>query len=578
MGDYLHLAWRPQTLGSAIAARTWKAAANAGFVCVEESETHWLGVCGPRAPAVRSRPNDPLILIGEIFDLAGLPGTPDQDAQVRYAILCRTSWGRYVAFSREAGGQVRSLFRDPSGAMEAFVWALDSLQVISSSTPDWLVQTANPQARVITARLATLIADPSASLGHSALDGVQACGAGDALDPARRESFAHWRPGEQSIFPGTLCEAAQELKRLVDRSVLRLSADVTSAVSELSGGLDSAIVGSSLIRGGARIRNWVNSYTDRQESDERAYAHLIAERLHANVTYQKRSAVTLNVGAFDETAGQPRPSLNGQDVGFDRIMADLCLEMGVEALFTGKGGDAVFMHAVDGAVFADFMKERGPAALFSPLLPALARWTRTSIWSIANTARQTHSVGAVTPARSGGVLPADSGPTEPSHPWLQNLPNFGPAKRRHVMSVVGNLGFQTRCRRNAVVDMIHPLTAQPIVEFCLSLPAWLLAAGGRDRGLARVAFSRRLPPAIVNRRSKGDYTAFFNQETADNLPFLRDYILGGRLSQLGVIDRSGLEAALKPDQLIWKGSPADLSRALLVEAWVRRWEHRATAS
>lgn len=574
MGDFLHLAWTAGTLGSKFAESVTAAAREAGFECCEATPTAWLGVAGPRPPALRTQRGDGLVLIGDVFDLGGLPGRIEETDKDRFAALCCGAWGRYVALARTQDGRVRSLFRDPSGAMEALAWTVDSLQVITSSTPDWLIQAANPRARIRRERLGVLIADPSAIVGEIALEGVLACGAGDVLDLDTREARPLWRPSRLRPLKVGTDEAAPALEACIDRATLRLSAGVTSAVAELSGGLDSAIVSRALMRAGGRVRSWVNVFSALPESDERGYARYAAEGLRGDLTYVERRTEHLAAAAFDATSGEARPSLTGQDVGFDRLMADACEALGVEALFTGKGGDAVFLHAVDGDVFMDLRRARGVRALLSPLLPALSRWTRTSAWSIARGEGRRTGRGIGQSGLQPSLVIEDLRQDGPDHAWLKDLEHLGPAKQRHVAAVVGNLGFQTRCRRSAAVDMIHPLTSQPVVELCLSLPTWVLATGGRDRGLARQAFAARLPPAIVERRSKGDYTAFFHREIAANLPFIRDYLLGGRLADLGVIDRSRLEASLDPDRLLWIGGPPELSRVLVVEAWVRRWERR----
>ena len=59
-----------------------------------------------------------------------------------------------------------------------------------------------------------------------------------------------------------------------------------------------------------------------------------------------------------------------------------------------------------------------------------------------------------------------------------------------------------------------------------------------------------------------------------HLPFLRAYLLDGRLAAEGVLDRAGLEARLTEDALRWRGGAAQILAAVSVEAWVRRWMGR----
>lgn len=122
--------------------------------------------------------------------------------------------------------------------------------------------------------------------------------------------------------------------------------------------------------------------------------------------------------------------------------------------------------------------------------------------------------------------------------------------------------------------MIHPLMAQPLVEWALRTPVPDLVPNGRERGLARDAFADRLPASILARQGKGDYAAYFNQQVAQNLPFLNAYLLDGRLAVARVIDRALMEARLNEDALRWSGGASEILAAVSLEAWVRRWEAR----
>lgn len=125
-----------------------------------------------------------------------------------------------------------------------------------------------------------------------------------------------------------------------------------------------------------------------------------------------------------------------------------------------------------------------------------------------------------------------------------------------------------------VVDVRHPLCAQPVIETCLSLSTPLLTVGGRDRGLARLSGRGRVPDLILDRRTKGSMTRVYGGMILDSLDFLRPWILDGRLVDLGVIDGAAAEKALTPDELMWKGAYGAIIMAAAMEGWVRTWEDR----
>src|SRR5690606_7409130 len=101
-------------------------------------------------------------------------------------------------------------------------------------------------------------------------------------------------------------------------------------------------------------------------------------------------------------------------------------------------------------------------------------------------------------------LPGGDPDSAPVHPWLAGCEAFGPAKTMQIAGVLDSVSRHGPSMLTEVIDVRHPLCAQPVIEACLALPTFLLTHGGRDRGLARHAFRERLPPAIVDRRSKGD--------------------------------------------------------------------------
>jgi asparagine synthase (glutamine-hydrolysing) len=73
------------------------------------------------------------------------------------------------------------------------------------------------------------------------------------------------------------------------------------------------------------------------------------------------------------------------------------------------------------------------------------------------------------------------------------------------------------------VDMRDPLTDRRLIEFCLSVPVDQLIAGGRLRGLARLALADRLPASILDSRTRGYQAADWHEGlTGDRATVARD--------------------------------------------------------
>lgn len=555
MRGYVSLAWLgndPTAL--ALVERIRARAAQEGAIDAERSASSWTATFGPARPGVYS-PTAGCLVVGEVFEHPREEAAAHcGDSPIEIATwFARTRWGRYVILFRDASSASVSVFRDPSGALAAHVWTRDGVRIVASGTPDWLMEVAAPPIALDWTAVAGFVQSPFDAPRHSGVRGLRTVQPGELLLPSGEAAIV-WSAEAIAARPQRDPSLAQRrLRQRLDACVAALgrvgtrTGDRDRIGLEISGGLDSAIVAGAVKAQGLSVRLALNTFADATETDEERFARAVADRAALPLTRRRRTAMVFDAGRFEATAGDPQPSQNGRDLENDQLVADSCWEAGVSRLITGKGGDALFFQMHTPLAFADQMCRRGWLAVGGPLLPGVARWTRTSAWSVIAEARRANAAGH-----------------EP----------IPPAKRMQIAAIAGGLGYYSACRRSAVADMIHPLMSQPLVEWALETPVPLLVAGGRDRWLARETFADRLPPLIAARRGKGDYAAWFNRQVAANLPFLRDYLLDGRLAREGVIDRSGMEERLQADRLRWQGGAAEILAAVSVEAWVRRWEAR----
>lgn len=553
MRGFVYISW-PDPPPPDVRARFADGAVRAGWRHLETRSCSWCGVAGPAPLQAKPVPANGLLL-GEVRRTPPSLGAGEDATPLHIArTLCRDTWGRYVVLFRDAEGRIQSVFRDPSGALEVFVWRSGTATVLSSDTPDSLMAAAPPDALLDWSEIGRQFAEPARGLDTLALTGLEALAPGEWRDLDSGLRHRLWRPETFARLPArTAADNAAALREALDETIQTFTDGRNGLGAEVSGGLDSAIVVGSVIAAGRRLGLALNTVSDRPETDEQIYARAVAERAGVELTRYRRPDGPLTAALLEATAGAPRPSQNGRDVFNDLAVAEACRDAGVTTLLTGKGGDALFFQGHTPLAFADLFHARGWAAAASPLLPGVARWTRTSAWSILAQARQ---------QRAGG---AGDSVDEPEPP---------PAKRLQIAQIRSGLAYYGACRRTDGVDLVHPLMAQPLLEWGLRTPVPQLVAGGRDRALARDAFTDRLPRVIVDRRSKGDYSAYFNRQVAANLPFLRTYLLDGRLAAEGVLDRPTFAARLEVDELRWRGGAPEILAAASLEAWVRRWEAR----
>lgn len=525
-------------------------AGHAGYVAVEMTRTSWVGIKGPCPPALQ-RPRQGELVIGDLFAFGStpLPAGPREDLQAAGWYI-RNRWGRYVVLFRDSEGGFRSAFRDPSGALAAILWTANGVRICASETEDWMFAGAPTRLSFDWDAVARLVASPFDLRGSPPVQGLTILGAGEhgAIGQTPTTVWSAVEIGAPSASAPR--SGAGELRERLDACVGAMGRNSRLGV-ELSGGLDSAIVAGAARAMELPIVLTLNTRGPQPETDERRFATMMANWIGLPLEVRLRQEVVFTAEAFEATAGDPWPSQNGRDLANDLTVVEACRSAGVDRLLTGKGGDALFFQMHTPLTFADLWRRRPIQALLSPALPGVARWTRSSTWSVLRASRHA----------------------------LQDLKvhDLSPGKRMQIAAIESGLAYYSRCLRSDVVDMVHPLMSQPLIEWALRTPVPDLTPGGQERGLARRVFADRLPEAIANRRAKGDYAAYFNQQTAANLPFLRDYLLGGRLADQSVFDRADMEARLVPDRLLWRGGAAEILAAVSTEAWVRRWEARMTA-
>ena len=504
-------------------------------------------------------------LVGDVFPRRdGMAGEPESAAN-----LIGQVWGRYVALRLRDDGRLAAVLRDPSGALDALILQTFDHWIVASDLPDWLLSAVRPALNIDDARVAGVLQDPTRTWDVSLLDGVDSVTPGGCLILEDRPVAQQvWRPSAfvDTASDLTLDAAGEWLREVVDEAVSRLSERAGVLAAELSGGLDSGIVATSLARLDPPVRAWLHSYGAAPESDERAFALPLAERLGVTLDLLKRPDAALSQQDLEGLSPAFRPGFNAMDPVNDGIAAARLKGLGIETVLTGKGGDAVFFQAFGEEVFADLRQRRGLRALVSSTMPAVARWEGRSIFSVVAGRRARPS-----DPHAGFLFP--DAPALAPHPWLETAEGLGPAKRLQIVGMLDGAGFSAASLQTRVADIRHPLLSQPVMEACLALPADVLTLG-RDRGLARLAFAARLTPQIATRRSKGDLTAYYGRLIARSLDVLRPWLLDGELVARGLIDRRRADQALSAEQLIWRGGYRDIMVAAAMESWLRTWRSR----
>jgi len=117
-----------------------------------------------------------------------------------------------------------------------------------------------------------------------------------------------------------------------------------------------------------------------------------------------------------------------------------------------------------------------------------------------------------------------------------------------------------------------------MIEACLAIPSWQWRDGGRDRAVARDAFSADLPPDVVRRRAKGGPDGFAAVVMNRHRTATRERLLDGELARNRVVDRKALETRFGSEQPFSAEEVARLLDFADTEAWIAAWQHRRRAA
>jgi len=528
------------------------------------------------------------VLIGRAFDRAAttathvapawLGGLADLDPLNACARLVAESWGAYVAVFIGQPHAGPTVLRDPSGGLEVLAWPREGVTIVGSRA---IEGRAGPVGLAIDWDQVTRILDDpiSAALGAPPLKGLSHLEPGSVLHgPGLGDKTILWSPAAVvRAAKGRAWPDRAALRRTVDACIRALADGEATILSEISGGLDSAIVATSLAGGGLGPHAAINFFSDAPEADERRYAQAVADQIGVPLRTVRRRPFALSEAGLAASGRAARPNFNALDPDYDAGLVAALEASDAKVLFTGHGGDTVFYQVAASALAADLL--RGAPCEGSRLrrLEEVARRTRRSVWSLALEAL------TLRPSRlssDGQLLRIEASRRRlsgPSHAWLTDLSGVSPAKRQQITALASNLNVNGATGRGERARLVHPLLAQPIVELCLAIPAPVLSAGERERSFAREAFAERLPRRIVERRSKGDISVFLGRSLAASADFLRGFLLEGRLAARGLIDPAELAGALEPEALVWKDASKEILAAATLEAWVRHWEDRIAA-
>jgi asparagine synthase (glutamine-hydrolysing) len=428
--------------------------------------------------------------------------------------------------------------------------------------------------------------------GDTGLLGLQELRAGECLKVCGSTAVRHfcWNPVdfacENSIE--SFDEATKALRGTVRACVQTWAGLFSNMVHSLSGGLDSSIVLSALVKSPRRPTvTALNLYTRTMEGDERALAQKAANQMGVSLVERQLDGTAVDLGQLREMALSPFPDPGcSNELLTGLIEKTLAADTRAEALFSGVGGDGVFMQTGARWSTADYIKTRGIRWPLLRVAHDAAQVTSESVWTVLGSGVASNWKRAASHPRSqkplysfllAEVIEYASDRWRQAsllpYPDADKLPI---GKRWHIRTSCFSGYYYRPFAALERPEGIFPLVSQPIRELCLRIPLHLMFQGGIDRAVARSAFAADVPSEIIHRTFKGQSNQVNRDMLDGNLSFLREYLLEGALVGQKLIDVRKLERFLGGER---PGGMAELmgcnqimATLLPIEAFIQRWK------
>lgn len=541
------------------------------------------------------------VLLGSLFqrkrdctdDSAAARFTPDQQQSEqtlasRGRWLIEHAWGNYVALLRDATSRRSWVVKDPSGDLPCFRTRFRGVQIVFGHIND-LVATGLCEFTINPRYLSDRVLHGGV-LEHNALNEVECIYRGECVElseaPRPRNRVFHWHPlkfaGSNDLIEDS-AHAAQAIRATVHSSIRTLCGDHRSILHRLSGGLDSSIVAAGLAAVPDRPELCCYTYyTPGGRSDERPWARLAAGRHGLKHEEHPVTPDDIPLPAILDAPVLVEPMAIMGYLHRSTLEHRIAREHHATAVFSGDGGDSSFCGDTFAYAASEYLQRHGVGMQAFRLAAKIAAITEESSWTVMLKSLRRWRRGAGMEHQLKSLLPASrlltdelrdtySNLTSFPHPWLSDLHPVPWALVRRLGAMLCTPEFYNVAAGARAPEVISPLYSQPATELFLRIPVDAHFHGGRERGLARLAFANEVPEEILRRHWKDRAPGFLDRLVQRHRKFLRELLLDGVLVEERLLNRNAVEDALCERMSGSPVFPGELLRHLDVEVWARQW-------
>lgn len=499
-------------------------------------------------------------------------------------------WGRYVAFLTDpTDGDIR-VIRDPTGSLPCMHLSFDNMEIFFSYMEDCL-DVSDKRFSFNLGYLSAHVALSLLELPETAISEINEIQAGECLRITPKGDHTrcfYWNPVDiaTSRIVEDRTEAATLLRDSVEDAVRTWAQCFPRILHTLSGGLDSSIVLACLANPDMHSQTICLNYRwSGSEGDERRFSRLAAER--ARCTYievdQSNEYTFADLPCFARSA---RPSFTMVGLFQLREQAQLARKHGATGIFGGGGGDQLFYQNPMRLTPVDYFYKHGIGHQYLRLISQVAASEAHSIWNVLIRAtidgilKRDDCVNPVAMAAKHRVAvnPEVFASLHESyeerflHPWFMSTARLPPGKRWQAYALSFPSQYYDYISSNDDPERVHPLMSQRVLEACLRIPTYVLAHDGRDRALARSAFSHTVPREILLRHWKAGSDNFVATVLKRNRDYIREVLLDGVLVRERLLCRAALEKALSNQPTKDTAGTSEIFVHLSTETWARNWQ------
>jgi asparagine synthase (glutamine-hydrolysing) len=443
--------------------------------------------------------------------------------------------------------------------------------------------------------------DHSVPDDRTLFEGIRRVGGGRHLElsPSGQVQRRHWAPRYHAPLQGSRADLAEQLHETLSAAMDAALSPPPVAAMLLSGGLDSSVVAALASRSIPDLEAVSACFPDDPQLDETAWAGQVADHIGVRLTtvpIERREPLQAAARYLD--AWQLPLPVPG--IFIDEQLLATARSHGATVAIDGQGGDELF--GASHFLISDYLRR-----LRVPTAWRLARgnaWggstaPRRQVWRLLTqvggrgalppmlheVARRRRPAERYAPAWLRPKLMRIYHETEDPWRWKQlDGPRWwawlaDTLTRGRETADIAN--YLRRRARMAGLEALSPLLDVGLVELMLRLPPEANFDPVLTRPLVREALRGALPPAVLSRRDKGDFSALQHRTllAPENLQAIRG-LLDGRSAEVGAyIDVSHFRRAYldrppavgEPNWPIWA---IHVWNVVTAETWLREQASR----